>query len=117
MLEESNEQGISIHAGFPNPATDLSLGNLDLNRLLITNAASTYMFRVRGTNWEDLEIFDGDIAIVDRALNVRKNDLIIWWGSSSEKFNISTCSQAPIGTSIWGVITSTIHQLRDTASK
>ena len=106
------QQGVSVHTGFPNPATDASLRSLDLNQLLINHSASTYFFRVEGNNWEPSGVFDGDIAIVDRALGPRKTDIVIWWDQHTEHFNISACKLVPEGATVWGIITSTIHQFR-----
>jgi len=108
----SSPDGISVHTGFPNPATDASLRSLDLNRLLIAHSASTYFFRVRGNEWEAAGVFDGDIAIVDRALDAHKTDIVIWWNGGGESFSISARHKVPAGATVWGVITSTIHEHR-----
>ena len=108
-------QGVSIHTGFPNPATDRSLHTLDFNRLLIQHTASTYMFRVRGNEWEGAGVFDGDIAVVDRAANPRKTDVVLWWDDASGEFAISKYTAMPKQASLWGVITATIHQFRKNA--
>jgi len=110
--EAPEPTGISIHTGFPNPAADTSLHGLDLNHLLIQHSASTYFFRVRGNAWEAIGIFDGDIALIDRALDPRRSDTVIWWNKDSEQFNISALSAMPKDATLWGVITSIIHQLR-----
>lgn len=110
--ERTQPDGVSIHTGFPNPAADTSLRSLDLNQLLIVHSTSTYFFRVRGSEWEDAGVFDGDLAIVDRAIDVRKTDTVIWWNKDSDQFSISLCSRVPHDAEVWGVITSTIHQHR-----
>lgn len=114
MSEEhaSESTGISVHTGFPNPATDSSLRSLDLNQLLIQHSASTYLFRIRGSEWEDSGVFDGDIAIIDRSLDARKSDIVIWWDKHTDHFNISLSSKVPKDATVWGVITSSIHQFR-----
>jgi SOS-response transcriptional repressor LexA len=112
MREDEQLKGVSIHAGFPNPAADKSLGELNLNQLLVQNTASTFLFRLRGSEWESLGIFDGDIAIVDRALTPRKTDLVIWWSEHIETFAISKRQAAPPNATIWGVVTTVIHQFR-----
>jgi len=104
--------GVSVHAGFPNPATDKSLHTLDFNKLLISHSSSTFMFRISGDNWQDIGIFSGDIAVVDRALDPRKIDLVIWWNEDSGEFSISHYTAMPKQASCWGVVTSTIRQLR-----
>lgn len=110
--ERTQPDGVSIHTGFPNPAADTSLRSLDLNQLLIVHGTSTYFFRVRGSEWENAGVFDGDLAIVDRALDVRKTDTVVWWNKDSDQFSISLCSHIPHDATVWGVITSTIHQHR-----
>jgi SOS-response transcriptional repressor LexA len=121
MTEESQKEtqppGVSVHTGFPNPAADTSLRSLDLNQLLIRHSASTYFFRVRGHEWEDAGVFDDDIAIIDRAVDSKKSDTVIWWSDNSNEFNISKRSSVPDDATVWGVITATIHQLRTVTSK
>lgn len=106
----NSQDGVSIHTGFPNPAVDQRLQPLDFNKLLIENSVSTYMFRVRGNDWERAGVFDGDIAVVDRALNAKSNDVVVWW--RDDEFAISRRGDMPSGAAMWGVITATIHQFR-----
>lgn len=102
---------VDVHAGFPNAATDAPEHALSLDRLLITSPHSTYLFRVRGHHWETIGIFDGDIAIVDRALTPRHGDAIISWNSDGalimRHWHQSEESMEP-----WGVITATVHPTR-----
>ncbi|HLZ14872.1 MAG TPA: S24 family peptidase [Candidatus Saccharimonadales bacterium] len=108
----AGDDGVSIHTGFPNPAADTTLHRLDLNQLLIRHSVATYMFRVQGNNWEQAGVFDGDIAIVDRALDARGNDIVLWWHDSEGEFAISSRKRMPKDARLWGVITATIHQFR-----
>jgi DNA polymerase V len=110
--EEKQPDGVSVHTGFPNPATDKSLHTLDFNKLLIQHTLSTYMFRVRGNEWEGAGVFDGDIAVIDRALDARKSDVVLWWDGSAGEFAISKYSAMPKEAALWGVITATVHQFR-----
>ena len=105
-----NPDGVSVHGGFPNPATDASLHGIDLNKLLVQNSAASYLMRIAGNEWWRVGIFDGDIVIIDRAVPIKKNDLIIWWHNGS--FVISPYHRLPEGSEIWGVVTSVIHQYR-----
>ena len=109
---EGEADGVSIHTGFPNPATDQRLHTLDFNQLLIRHSASSYMFRVRGNEWEGAGVFDGDIAVVDRALDPTKADVVLWWDEPSGEFAISKYGAMPASAACWGVITATIHQFR-----
>jgi len=112
MQRDEQADGVSVHAGFPNPAADKNLGSLDLDQLLIQHTASTFLFRLRGNDWEQFGIFDEDIAIVDRALDPRKNDLVIWWDEDTDGFAISKYKDLQAGANIWGVVTNVIHQFR-----
>ena len=107
----AGSDGVSIHTGFPNPAIDRqnqgSKLTLDINKLLIRNSSSTYLFRIAGHTWVDRGIFDGDIAVVDRALSPRDTDLVIDWEDS---FVIERQSHRIDKQQPWGVITSIIHQ-------
>jgi DNA polymerase V len=111
-MNHENPDGVSVHDGFPNPATDSSLQLLDLNKLLIRHRISTYFMRIAGNDWQEQGIFDGDIVLVDRALKPRSNDLVIWW--EGESFHISPKHAVPPDTPTWGVVTFTIHQFRGT---
>lgn len=106
--ETRNLSGVSVHGGFPNPASESPLQNPDLNRLLIRHPAATYCMRIAGHAWEDRGIFDGDIALIDRALNMRPKDLVVWW--QEEGFVIGQLQSAPRRTDIWGAVSAVIHR-------
>ncbi len=61
-----------IKAGFPSPAEDIR-EKLDLIRLLVKHRASTFFFRVDGVSMVDSGMDEGDILIVDRALDPYNN--------------------------------------------
>lgn len=103
--------GVSVHAGFPNPALDGSLNSLDLNRYLVTHPAGTYFMRVAGNDWQEVGIWDGDLLLIDRVVSPRATDLVIWW--QSEDFIISNVSRVPDKTPVWGVVISAIHIYRE----
>jgi hypothetical protein len=103
------EEGVSVHTGFPNPAIDATAPELDLNRLLIKHSAGTYLMQISGNEWRHLGIFNGDIAIVDRALPAQRNDTIIWWHDGD--WVISPRARMRPDATVWGVVTATIHQL------
>ena len=56
-----------IKAGFPSPAEDVR-EKLDLTELLVRHKASTFFFRVDGVSMVDADMDEGDIIIVDRAV-------------------------------------------------
>jgi hypothetical protein len=107
------ENGVSIHAGFPNPATDKRLHSLDLNRLLITHPSSTFIFRIRGDQGANYGIFDGDIAVVDRAIVPTNNDFVLW--HDGRQFKLSRSAKMTDSSTIWGIVSAIIHQYRGAA--
>ena len=61
-----------IKAGFPSPAEDMR-EHLDLIKLLVKHKASTFFFRVSGVSMVDAGLDEGDILIVDRAIDAYNN--------------------------------------------
>src|SRR4051794_21260045 len=106
-----NPDGVSVHDGFPNPATDSALQALDFNQLLIWHSASTYVMRVSGNQWQAIGIFDQDIAIIDRALSPKPVDFVIY--QLNDEFTVSNYSSLKEACQIFGVVTAIIHQYRD----
>ena len=68
---ESNLLG-DVKAGFPSPAEDMR-EKLDLIKLLVKHKASTFFFRVNGVSMVDAALDEGDIIIVDRAIDPYNN--------------------------------------------
>lgn len=113
--EPSTAPGVSVHGGFPNPATDAARqAGLNLNQLLIQNSASTFMMRIAGNHWQHFGIFNDDLAIIDRALSPRPTDLVAWWLDGD--FAISEFARMRPEATVWGVVTAIIHELRKAAS-
>lgn len=117
-----------IAAGFPSPADDFADTNLDLNEYLVKHPASTFFVRVSGDSMTGAGIFDGDILIVDRSLEVKNNDVII--AALDGELTVKRFRQKsgvvvllpensqydPIQVedesdfSVWGVVTAVIHK-------
>ncbi|EPG3568338.1 translesion error-prone DNA polymerase V autoproteolytic subunit [Providencia rettgeri] len=83
-----------IPAGFPSPASDYLEDRIDLNSLLIKHPSGTYFLRVSGTSMIDAQIFDGDIVIVDSALNAKHGDIVI--AAIDGEFTIKRLQITPI---------------------
>lgn len=66
----------AVKAGFPSPAADYN-DKLDLNEALIKHKESTFYARISGNSMEELGIFDGDIAIIDRLIEPRNGDIVV----------------------------------------
>lgn len=67
----------TISAGFPSPAENYFEERLDLNRTLIQHPAATFFVKVEGDSMIDAGIHSGDILIVDRSLQPRKDAVVI----------------------------------------
>jgi DNA polymerase V len=67
----------TVRAGFPSPAEELGARRQDLNELLIKHPLATFFWRVRGTSMVQAGIADGDILVVDRALEPRHGDIVV----------------------------------------
>ena len=61
-----------VKAGFPSPAEDIR-EKLDLIKLLVRHKASTFFFRISGVSMVDAAMDEGDIIIVDRAIDPYNN--------------------------------------------
>lgn len=57
-----------VHAGFPSPADDFLEGSLDLNSLVVKHPEATFFARVEGDSMKDEGIAEGDILVVDKAV-------------------------------------------------
>jgi len=102
---------VAVHTGFPNPAAERTGAPLSLDRLLVKHPSSTYFFRIRGHNWHHYSVFDGDLAIIDRALDPQDGDLVVWW-QEGEEFVLAPFVRTA-GQDIWGVITTIIHSYKE----
>lgn len=69
--------GSRIACGFPSPADDYLDAPLDLNEYLIKHEAATYFCRVSGDSMEGQGIHDGDLLVVDRALEAKHGSVVV----------------------------------------
>lgn len=120
----------ALPAGFPSPAEDHLEVSLDLNRALIRHPDATFYARVKGSSMIDAGIAEGDLLVIDRALEARDGDIAVCWldGEFTVKrimrrddaLFLQPANEAfePIRISeerdfqVWGVVTYVIHQAR-----
>ncbi|MFZ1237594.1 MAG: translesion error-prone DNA polymerase V autoproteolytic subunit [Prevotella sp.] len=76
----------AIKAGFPSPAENYLQDSLDFNRDLIKHPEATFYGRVSGDSMMDAGINDGDIAVIDRAVEAVNHDIIVAY--INEEFTI-----------------------------
>lgn len=66
-----------VRAGFPSPAQDYLSAGIDLNKELVRHDESTFYARVSGDSMVDVGIDDGDLVVVDKALDARTGDYVV----------------------------------------
>ena len=65
------------HAGFPSPATDYLRERVSLDKMFIKHPSSTFLCRVSGDRLKDFGVAEGDLAIVDRSLNIELGRIVV----------------------------------------
>lgn len=119
-----------IQAGFPSPIQDYITERIDLNFELIKHPTATYYGKVKGDSMVGDGIEDGDIIVIDRAVEPVDGDLAvcnvegeltlkrikyeqdrIWLVASNELFEpiLITPDRR---FSVWGVVTYTVKSVR-----
>lgn len=66
-----------VQAGFPSAAEDTCAKRIDLNAVLVSHPAATYLLRARGKSMVDAGIFDGDVLIIDKAIKARHGHIVV----------------------------------------
>ena len=69
--------GTAIAAGFPSPAEEYLDLALDLNKELIKHPAATFYARVKGDSMVDAGIQDGDLLVIDKALEPKEGSIAV----------------------------------------
>ena len=69
--------GSPVSAGFPSPAEDYIEMALDLNKELIKHPEATFYARVKGHSMIDAGIEDGDLLVIDKALDQKNGDIAV----------------------------------------
>jgi DNA polymerase V len=118
----------NVAAGFPAPADSDIEAYLDLNAHLIPKPVTSFCVRVSGESMVLAGINDGDILIVDRSLEAKSGSIVIAVLNGEltvkrlkldkgkcylkpENDSFEPIEVAPeMDFSIWGVVTSVIHQ-------
>ncbi len=73
----ADSTGGRSHAGFPSPAEDYMTQAIDLNKELVRHPAATFYGRAVGDSMADAGVEDGDILVIDRALEARDGDMAV----------------------------------------
>jgi DNA polymerase V len=66
-----------VPAGFPSPAADFVEDRLSLDQHLIEHREATFFVRVTGQSMTGFGIHDGDLLVVDRAIDAADRSVVI----------------------------------------
>jgi DNA polymerase V len=67
----------AVHAGFPSVAQDYFISDFSFDEHIITHPDTSFVVRVAGDSMIGAGIYDGDLLIVDRALEPKDSDVVI----------------------------------------
>ncbi len=124
-----------IPAGFPSPAEEWIEKRLDLNDLVLLHPTTTFYAQVEGNSMWGAGIYDGDIVVVDRALEATDTSIVV--ARLDGEFTIKRLHLLPDKTllraehpdyplldvssisdfQVWGVVTCVIHPLTFSVSR
>jgi DNA polymerase V len=68
---------MSVSAGVPMPVDDEIDQEIDLNEFLVEHPAATFFARVRGNSMKKSGISDGDILVVDSAVDPKNGKTVV----------------------------------------
>ncbi len=114
--------------GFESPAQDYIEGKLDLNARYIRHPAATFFMRVDSDAMTGAGIFNGDVIIVDRAMEAKSGKIVVAVaggelvvrrlhianGETSLLPENSDYEPIPCDDedfALWGVVTEVIHEV------
>jgi DNA polymerase V len=66
-----------VAISFGSPAGESGVGRLDLNEILILHPEAAFLVRIAGSAMREAGIDDGDLALVDRALEAGHGHVVI----------------------------------------
>jgi DNA polymerase V len=66
-----------VAISFGSPAGDSGVTRLDLNEILIRHPQAAFLMRIAGSAMRDAGIDDGDLALVDRAVDASHGQVVI----------------------------------------
>lgn len=119
----------AVPAGFPSPADDYAEERIDLNDHLVTHKEATFFVRVQGDSMTGFGIHDGDLLVVDRALDPQDRQVVI--AVVDGEFTVKQLCRLPDGfllragsdqhsdilvnddqsLTVWGVVRWSIHKV------
>lgn len=122
--------GYHVRAGYPNPAEDFLDPPLDLIDHVVRDPDTTFFMKVSGNSMEGAGIYDGDVLVIDREVEIREGRIVVaavdgeltvkrlHVGADSVALLPEHPSYPPIRLApfselkIWGVVTFVVHRVQ-----
>jgi DNA polymerase V len=67
----------SVAISFGSPASESGVTRLDLNDILIRHPQAAFLMRIAGDSMRDAGVEDGDLALIDRAMEAAHGRIVI----------------------------------------
>jgi DNA polymerase V len=67
----------SVAVSFGSPASESGVTRLDLDGLLVRHPQAAFLMRITGDSMREAGVHDGDLALVDRALDAAHGQVVI----------------------------------------
>ncbi len=119
--QQDNNEDLKNKTGFPSPAMEFSDNKLDLNKYLIKRPEATFFIKVSGNGLQHSGINNGDILVIDRGENPRKDSIALC--DCEGEFKIIPVRKLNLINNnrnteylIWGIVTATIRTLNQQPS-
>lgn len=116
-----------VPAGFPSPAADYEEVTLSIDELIDLRTPHVYLVRVEGPSMIGAGIYNGDVLVVNKALEARSGHIVVAYvdgGMTVKRLQITPAGvwlqpenpnyrAIPVTESlhVWGVATHNLHQL------
>lgn len=116
-----------VPAGFPSPAADYEEVTLSIDELVDLRTPHVYLVRVEGPSMIGAGIYDGDVLVVNRALEARSGHVVVAYvdgGMTVKRLQVTPegvwlqpenpdYRALPVTESlhVWGVATHNLHHL------
>jgi DNA polymerase V len=118
-----------VAISFGSPAAESGATRLDLNEILVRHPQAAFLMRITGSAMREAGIDDGDLALVDRAMDASPGHVVVAiWGDEflcrrlqrtgnelclvamdPEVHEIRACAEDRF--EVWGVVTHVIKQV------
>lgn len=116
-----------LPAGFPSPAADYEEQTLSIDELVDLRTPHVYLARVDGDSMTGAGVYDGDVLVINRALEPRSGDVVVAYvdgGMTVKRLQVTPAGvwlqpespgyrPIPVTESlhVWGVATHNLHRL------